>query len=208
MSRLERSKWERQFEEIGISLDQLYEMTEERFTQNCQFIRESGLDCPDDEPLKKKKPGRTISGEIRDQQNEDYVRMQAEMTRKEEANARVEKRRKEIAEAKKKNQEDSKNGKLNAAKELGPEPANGVQICVVLPSGKRLIRKFDKTHLCDELFTLVTGQEEMFDDYDSIPYSLLVLNNPLKKGITFQDAGITSKTMVNVIEEEGEEEDE
>ena len=208
MSQFERSKWEKLFTEVGIPLNDLYEMSPEEFHKKCQIIREMGFDCPGDDPISKKKsPGRTISGQIRDQQNEDYVRMQEEMKIKEKARANIEKRKREKEEEEKKNLEDTKNGKINAARELGAEPVDGVQVCIVLPSGKRLLRKFDRTHLCDELFTLVTGQEEMFDGYDSIPYSLLVLNKPLEKGVTFQAAGITGKTMVNVIEEEGEEEE-
>lgn len=211
MSQIVREKWEKLFQTIGVPIERLYEMSEEEFRTSCNFIRESGLDCPDDEPIppeNSRKPGRTISGQIRAQQNEEYERMQCEMLKKEEAREEKEAIKRREEEEAKSRQLQSKADKIQAAKDLGPEPANGVQICIVMPSSKRIIRKFDPTHLCDELFTYVTGQEEMFEDNDPIPFSLLVLNTVLEKGKTFSQAGIKGKTMVNVITNEDEDEEE
>lgn len=211
MSREVREKWEVCFSQIGIDRRILFEMSNDEFNRNCDFIRESGLPCPprEEEPPhnSKRKPGRTDSGLIRDQQNEEYLRMQEQMKIKEKRKQIEQEQKKEQEAATQKSLEESKNDKINAAKQLGQEPNNGVELLIKLPSGKSIKRKFDQTHLCDELFTFVTGQEEMFDGFDSIPYELMTLNKKIEKGKTFQDYGIRGKTMINVMEIDEEEED-
>ncbi|OHT10712.1 hypothetical protein TRFO_19931 [Tritrichomonas foetus] len=148
-------------------------------------------------------PSRTVSGQIRNEQNEEFIRAEFEMRQREEANRRKqeenERRAREEAVAQKSRIEKNKSELKTALQNLGPEPANGVTICIVFPSGNRIMRKFDKTHLCDELFTFVSGQDELFDDDDGpIPYTLMQPGVPIERGKTFEEVGITRRSMVNV----------
>ncbi|KAH0789306.1 surface protein [Histomonas meleagridis] len=88
---------------------------------------------------------------------------------------------------------------VNAAKEL-PDAPNGIAICLKMPSGARVTRKFD-AKCAGQLHTFVKGQEEMFDE-EKRPLEFTI-NLPQGGEIiaekTLEEQGITRRVMLNVV---------
>lgn len=160
-------------------------------------------------PPKRKNQPHTVSGEIRNTQNEEYELAQILALQKEyEENERLERERREKEEAIRK-EEEEKRAKLHKIQEtrlqiiakceaVAPEPANGIQIAVNLPS-KRFIRKFSPESLCDELFDLIAAEDDAFDD-DGNPKSFILtipMGPDLSRGKTFAEQGITRRSLLN-----------
>ena len=220
-----RDPWAPIFKDMGIFGPDFYEMSDQQFQDQVQFLLETGIDPPnmDDSPTTPNnqgsgftydnddhhhypdnRPNRTVSGQIREEQNQEYIRVMNDMKRREmEENEKKEKEEKmrAIAEEQIKNKRERiYNEKKKMLLDLGNEPQNGVQICVQFPNGVRKSRKFDTSHLCDELFTFVAGQDELFDENkESIPFSLNQPGPPIEVGKTFQQIGITRRSLVNVV---------
>lgn len=211
-----RQQWVEAFSNIGFSPDEVYNMPQAEFENSCSFILSSGLPSPFDAPNSTDKPTnnqralpkRKSSARIISLQNHEFEQIQREMLEK-EASQKLSAEKAE--EARRKIETlllENKQKLINSAKALDPEPANGVPIAIRFPSGATMIRKFDPDHLCDELFTFVEGQEEMFfDDNDTVPFTLQIAGQTLSKGKSFKDSGMAKRTFVTVIEEDIEEED-
>ena len=83
---------------------------------------------------------------------------------------------------------------------LPPEPEDGVQICFLMPSNKKIFRKFDINH-SNELFTFVSAQDELFDENKaSIPFKIhKTTGNSIEKNKTLAEQGIVKRTMLRII---------
>lgn len=150
------------------------------------------------------------SGEIRSAQNEEYEMAQMlavqkeieEMERKEalEEQIRIQKENEEKEKMERISKiEEKKELIMKLKDEVPPEPANGIQIAINLPS-KRFIRKFLVTSLCDELFNLLAAEDDFFDE-DGTPKSFTLsqpMGGDIVRGKTFQDQGITKRSLLNV----------
>lgn len=227
-----REAWIIPFQKIGISRDETVNMTEEEFQNRCEFALECGY-LPEkfeeekktsnnfwskfknattrkqkDHPL----PTRTPSSQIREDQNQEYIRAEKQAKEQQE----IENQRKELEQIEQNRieQENIEKAKREAilrqktkdqifklAQELAEPSSNSVQIAIMMPSRKRIIRKFSKNSPADDVYIFTAAQEELFDE-DSVPIQFeLVLSygGTLKKGKTLEDQGITTSTLFNVI---------
>lgn len=162
-------------------------------------------------PPKRVLPKHTNSGTIRDEQNSEYMKCQLmalEKERKEKEEAERQARERE-ERANREREEEAvrvmtgerlKDALKERVRNLGPEPAQGVQIAIQMPSKRRIMRKFAKESLSDDLFLIVQADDEMFDEqYNQLEFSLTQGTGPVVKGQTFEQQGITRRTLVNVM---------
>ena len=72
------------------------------------------------------------------------------------------------------------------------ESDEGVPMAVLYPSGKRIVYRLEIEKLSDDLFTLIEGNEEMYNNKDELANYIVLydINKTLKKGITFKNQGI------------------
>jgi hypothetical protein len=78
---------------------------------------------------------------------------------------------------------------------LTREPNDGVLLCVQMPSGKKITRKFERNAQTDELFALVSNEDELWVDGKEQPYVLKCTRFTLARGTSFADQSITGRTM-------------
>ena len=156
-------------------------------------------------------PGRTVSSQLRYQQNQEYEDAQREALEREfqeQQRLAMEKSAQEAREkmereqaAQQANQRQARRREMQErAKRLPPEPADGVQIAFNMPSKARIMRKFDKTRPCEDLFVFVEAADEMFDENDE-PREYVLAQGPstLVREKTLEEQGITRRTLVNVV---------
>jgi hypothetical protein len=202
-------------------------MSDPDFMSVCHFVMESGLadmdaisadqvrkavaGPPPTQPIRVPVRAASVSGEIRNAQNEEYERCEAmarmaEIEAEKEA-AQAEMRRqaaeRQKLEAEKMREQEAFNYRdslKKRAQNLPPEAADGIQIAIMMPSKKRIMRKFLKDQSCDDLFTLVDAEDEMFGESCGLrTYRLSQGPSFLEKGRTFEEQGILRRTMINVI---------
>jgi plasmid stabilization system protein ParE len=89
---------------------------------------------------------------------------------------------------------------------LAGEPRDGVLLCVQLPSGKRLTRKFERGAHADELFALVSNEDELWVDGKEQSYALKCARFALARGASFADQSVVARTMF-VCDVDGDEDD-
>ena len=156
-------------------------------------------------------PGRTVSGAIRSEQNQEYLLAQEMAMQKEyeeqlrlaqeqaDREAQAERSRNEAQTLAA--QRRARRAELQAmAAQLPPEPADGVQVAFNMPSQARIMRKFDKKRPCDDLFVFVQSVDEMFDENDApLEFALAQGPSQLERGKTLEEQGITRRTLVNVM---------
>lgn len=140
---------------------------------------------------------------IHDKQEDEYNRLL-----KEELEKQDEENRKHVESMKQNLEEHNKEVKATNAKReafdkfqfLGPEPSNGIQLAFMMPSGKRLLRRFNVGDLADDVFTFIEGQEEMYTKDELNEYSIKYnINQQLNRGFTLSEQGIEKKTLLTVI---------
>ena len=140
---------------------------------------------------------------IHDQQEDEYNRLlQEELARQEEENKKhVESMKQNIEEHNKEVKAiNAKRAAFEKYELLGKEPKNGVQLALLLPSGHRLLRRFDVNNLAEDVFTVVEGQEEMYQKGVLQDYSIMYnFGQQLKREMTLSEQGIEKKTLLNVI---------
>lgn len=84
---------------------------------------------------------------------------------------------------------------------LPPEPADGVQMAILLPNNKKVMRKCNLNEDANAIYTIVEGQENMYEKDDSlIPYKIIFgINNELLRNVPLVDQGIKSRNMFKVL---------
>jgi hypothetical protein len=78
---------------------------------------------------------------------------------------------------------------------LTREPNDGVLLCVQMPSGKKITRKFERNAQTDELFALVSNEDELWVDGKEQSYALKCTRFALARGTSFAGQSITGRTM-------------
>ena len=156
-------------------------------------------------------PNRTVSGAIRHQQNMEYEDCEREALKREfqeQQRLAMEKSAQEAREkaereqaAQQANQRQARRREMQEkAKQLPPEPADGVQIAFNMPSKARIMRKFDKKRPCEDLFVFVEAADEMFDENDEPkPYGLMNGITGLVREKSLEEQGIARRTLLNVV---------
>lgn len=100
----------------------------------------------------------------------------------------------------KKEKVDPKKAILEAASRLPPEPEDGVALAVVLPSHKRLARKFARTAKGEDVVTWVSAQEELLNLEDPVKFELRqAAGDIITKDKTLEEQGIVRRTLFNVV---------
>lgn len=100
----------------------------------------------------------------------------------------------------KKEKVDPKKAILEAASRLPPEPEDGIALAVVLPSHKRLARKFSRTAKGEDVVTWVSAQEELLNLEDPLKFELRqAAGDIITKDKTLEEQGIIRRTLFNVV---------
>jgi hypothetical protein len=136
-------------------------------------------------------PQHTSSWQIRSEQNEEYERSE-EIARQTAAQVAE---RKQV-EARRK--EDVRRAIELAAEQIPPEPASGVAIQFVLPSGGKIVRRFSPDQPADHLFALIAAKPEFFDEAGEPRRFELRFSQVLEKGKTLAEQGITGRSQIRV----------
>lgn len=86
---------------------------------------------------------------------------------------------------------------------LGKEPANGFVIAVMMPSGKRIMRKFTADQKGKDIITWVAANEEMFKGEEPIDFELKNVINDIEADKTLEEQRIKGRVMLqlNVFDE-------
>lgn len=152
-------------------------------------------------------PPRTESGQIRHEQNSAYQRaLNQQIEKQKQEQARIEKEQKEAEEAAaaakqaKSKSFTSKAELQKRAKQLPPEPADGVRIGFHFYDGSKAVRKFSPDSYIRDLKTFVAAQDQMFKE-DGTPYKFELkqgLGTTLDDNKKLKAQGITRSTMFNV----------
>ena len=141
---------------------------------------------------------------ILDQQEVEYNRLlQEELKRQEEEQKQhLENMKQNMQEHNQiANQIQQKRNNMDKYQILGAEPEKGIQLAILMPNNHRILRRFDIDKSADDVFTVVEGQEEMYDNKDSLmEYRIQYgLNEELQRNKTLKEQGITKKTLLSVI---------
>ncbi|EAX82866.1 surface protein, putative [Trichomonas vaginalis G3] len=159
------------------------------------------------QPSRPARPPRTESGQIRDQQNSDFARVQQQQLEKQmaEEKAQAEKQKQQHhqkAEKPKKSipSSSSKEQLKEKAEKLGSEPKDGISIGFHMMDGSKLKRKFKPTDKGNDLVTFVAANDKMFKA-DGTPIKFNLVQNmgaSLNLSKSLKDQGITRSTMFTV----------
>ena len=81
------------------------------------------------------------------------------------------------------------------AAQLPPEPADGIVLAVLLPTQKRITRKFDKSEKGENLKVWVAATEDIVKDFElQLPAGAV-----LDEEKTFDEQGIKNRSLFNVV---------
>lgn len=179
---MDRSEWIEVFNHVGYSIEDIIDMEETDFQRYCEFFVDSGLVT---NSLKDQIP-KESTNEIRRKQDEEY-----------------EQALKDAEEKDSKLKETKNQYKLNKEKfnNLPPEPKEGIKLAFQMPSGKRLIRMFDKESLGEDLYVFIGIQEELYDK-DSNQISYLLIQDSFKqisRKFTLDEQNISNRTLIRVV---------
>lgn len=141
---------------------------------------------------------------VKDSIESKYERLEQEQLRKqeEEDKQRLEELKQNYEEHQNQtNSLQSKRSNLEKLELLKPEPKDGIQMAINLPNNKRVMRKIDPNESTNVIYTIVEGQEVMYEKDDSIlNYKIIYgLNKELPRDSTFSEQGIIARNLFKVI---------
>jgi hypothetical protein len=209
-----RLPWARAFFEAGFSRDAMLRMSHNEFREKCVFLYESGLappnavvpdptappPAPSVQAYHPSIPGRTPSGQIRDEQAMAYVRaeQEADIIRRQQAAEAEEAERQRLQRVA--DVQARRQAIKDRAAQIPPEQAGGIQFAICFPDQTRVIRTFLKEQSADDVFAFVAGFDSMFDD-DSNPidFDLSYGHGELDRHRTLAEQGITGRTLIRVV---------
>lgn len=148
---------------------------------------------------------------IRDDQNVEYIQALSEAQEQERIDNEIKELAKyhkaqeqKIKEQKLKEQKMTRDMILQMAKEIGPEPSEGIAIAVNLLGGKRVSRKFSSDTKGGDVYAWVAGFDEMFvKSLFPIKFSLKdPFGTDLIKETTLMEQKIAKRVLFNALEEE------
>jgi hypothetical protein len=145
------------------------------------------------------RPGRKVESGLRQNQDVDYWRAEQAASERSarEAAIRAEQQQKEqktAADLK------ARHDAISArAAQVPPEPANGIQLAIVLPDRTRIMRKFSRDQSADDVAAFVANLKQLFDSKGRpIEFDLCCGMTPLDRNQTLEQQGITGRTLLTV----------
>ena len=219
----ERELWVPAFQkEFGMSRDQVMELSDMEFCNQRDYLELEGVK-PGPQPqideaamekmmvaiLKKKAQIRrqqaANAANVQPQRRQmtqaerdlitEHQQLQQEQDHEYEEVLRIAKER-ELEKAKL----DPRKAILEAASQLPPEPEDGIALAVVLPSHKRVTRKFATTAKGADVVIWVASQEELLGECEPVKFVLRqAAGDVIIQDKTLDEQGITRRTLFNVV---------
>lgn len=92
---------------------------------------------------------------------------------------------------------------IEKADNLPPEPENGTPMAILLPNNVRITRKCDTSQDASIIYTIVEGQNIMYEKDDKMKSFKIVfgMNQELKRDEALCEQGIKGRTLFKVLEE-------
>lgn len=92
---------------------------------------------------------------------------------------------------------------LRLSQEIPPEPAAGLSLLFVFPTGKRVPRKFSKESPGEDVYLFIGGHDCMFhEDETPLKFSLQIVGQgELQRDKTLEEQNVKNRTLINIAEE-------